>query len=139
VTLEAYDPHKRNSRYLAQIPEDIMKKIASILLFALLATLGFAGWAAAAQQAPEKKAVAKAVRWSGTIDRIDRDNSILTVRKRGGTMSKPVHFDSSTKWTKRDGSPIDASQIKEGDWVVCNGYMEKDKFMANDISVRSGK
>lgn len=116
-----------------------MKKIVLILLFALFATLGLAAQQPAGEQ-PAGKMMAKAARWSGTVDRIDKQNSTLTVRKRGGTMSKTIYFDSSTKWLQRDGkTALDMSTVKEGDLVVCNGRTEKDKFMADEIVDRTPK
>jgi outer membrane lipoprotein-sorting protein len=113
-----------------------MKKIVLILLFALFATLGFAGQG----EQPAGKTMAKAARWSGTVDRIDKDNSTLTVRKRGGTISKTINFDASTKWLKRDGkTPLDMSAVKEGDLVVCNGKTEGAKFIAEEIVDRTPK
>jgi hypothetical protein len=101
--------------------ENIMKKQLS-LLFALalafpLATAGFA------QETPGKS---KEARFEGRVTRISKEQSSLTVRQVGGTAMKTCAFDSSTKWVSqyhRDKkiNNIDASEVKDGDFVICKG------------------
>ena len=83
-----------------------------------------------AQEAPAPAKAAKEGRWEGNIIRSSKDQSTLTVRKRGGTAEMTVQYDSSTKWVSQEhGSKtvndIDASQVKDGDRVICRGTWEK--------------
>jgi hypothetical protein len=116
-----------------------MRKVLLILLFALFALtmMGFAAQEAAAGAKGGKTAV-KAAHWSGAVDRIDKENSILTVRKKGG-MTKQIHFDASTKWSSKAGGTVDPSALKEGDRVVCNGTYEGNKFIATEIILQIAK
>jgi len=77
-------------------------------------------------------------RWSGSILRLDKDASALTVRKKGG-MEKIIHYSSATAWTKKAGGAADPSTLKEGDRVVCHGKYEGDKFVATEIIVQTPK
>ena len=85
---------------------------------------------------------AKQVRWEGTVIRVGADNSTLDVRQVGGNIEKTIHFDSATVWNSQyhDGktiNKIDASQVKEGDRVICVGtYDVKGDFHATTISKR---
>ena len=94
-----------------------------------------------AQEKAEKKA-AKEARWEGIVTRSNKDKSTLTVRKRGSSVEKIIHYDSSTQWTSQEhGSKkvnnIDTSQVKDGDRVICRGtFDEKGKFHATLISKR---
>ena len=94
-----------------------------------------------AQEKAEKKA-AKQARWEGIVMRSNKDKSTLTVRKRGSSVEKIIHYDSSTQWTSQEhGSKkvnnIDASQVKDDDRVICRGtYDEKGEFHATLISKR---
>jgi len=100
-----------------------------------------------AQEAGDKtaKAKAEAARWDGTVVRHNSDKSTLDVRKRGSTVEKTIHYDSSTKWTSQEhGSKkfndIDASQVKDGDRVICKGMLDdKGDFHATMISKRLTK
>jgi hypothetical protein len=66
----------------------------------------------------------------------------LTVRKVGSSVEKTVQYDSSTKWVSQaHGSKtvndIDATQVKDGDRVICRGtYDEKGVLQATLISKR---
>ena len=100
-----------------------------------------------AQEAGDKTAKAKtdAARWEGTVVRHNSDKSTLDVRKRGSAEEKTIHYDSSTKWTSQEhGSKkvndIDASQVKDGDRVICLGTLDdKGDFHAATISKRLTK
>jgi hypothetical protein len=55
----------------------------------------------------------------------------LTVRKVGSSEERNVAYDSSTQWvSQKHGSKkvndIDASQVKDGDRVICEGTWGKD-------------
>ncbi len=92
--------------------------------------------------APSYKPCREQARWEGIVVRSSSEKSTLDVRKRGGNVEKTIHYDSSTKWTSQEhGSKkvnnIDASQIKDGDRVICLGtYDDKGDFHATLISKR---
>jgi hypothetical protein len=105
--------------------EKKMLKKQTTLLFALVLTFLLA--AVFAHQAP---AQAKEARWEGRVIRISKENSSLTVRKSGGSLEKTCVYDSSTKWVSqyhadKKVNDIDASQVKEEDYVICKGTEEK--------------
>ena len=116
------------------------KKIVALLFMLVLAlplsTLAFG------QEAPAQDKAAKKVRWEGNIIRSSKDQSRLTVRKVGSSEEKIVEYDSSTRWVSQEhGSEkvndIDASQVKDGDRVICTGTLDKDGiFHATLISKR---
>ena len=104
-----------------------MLKKQLVLLLALLVVVPLAQ-VVNAQEAPAKM---KEARWEGRIQRSDKDKSTLTVRKSGGNFETTVLYDSSTKWVSQyHGSKkvndIDATQVKDGDYVICKGTMGKD-------------
>ena len=73
---------------------------------------------------------AKEARWEGRVERISKDHSSLTVRKSGGGTEMTCATDSSTKWVSqyhadKKVNDIDASQVKEGDYVICEGTSGK--------------
>src|SRR5229473_6507197 len=114
-------------------------------LLALLFTCGLAFPLSTVVFAPEAGAqdkAAKETRWDGTVIRSSQDKSTLTVRKRGSSAEMTVQYDSSTKWVSQEhGSKkvndIDASQVKDGDRVICKGTWEKKgTFHATLISKR---
>ncbi len=94
------------------------------------------------QEAPAKKKAPKEERWEGRVVRSSPDKSTLTVRKVGSSVEKTVQYDSSTKWVSQaHGSKtvndIDATQVKDGDRVICRGtYDEKGVLHASLISKR---
>ena len=116
------------------------KKIVALLFMLVLAlplsTLAFG------QEAPAQDKAAKKARWEGNIVRSSKDQSRLTVRKVGSSEEKIVEYDSSTRWVSQEhGSEkvndIDASQVKDGDRVICTGTLDKDGvFHATLISKR---
>jgi hypothetical protein len=85
---------------------------------------------------------AKETRVEGPVVRSNKDKSTLTVRVRDTGTEKIVHYDDSTKWTSqyhgdKKVNTIDASQIKDGDQVICLGaYDDKGEFHATTISKR---
>ena len=99
----------------------MMKKLLTLLFVSLVAfplvTAVFA------QEAPAK---AKQARWEGTVVRSSKENSTLTVRKVNSTEERTVQYDSSTKWVSQyhgdtKVNDIDASQVQDGDRVICTG------------------
>ena len=96
------------------------------LLFALALTFPLAT-AVFAQETPGKS---KEARFEGRVERSSKEQSSLTVRQVGGTATKTCVFDSSTKWVSqfhgdKKINDIDASQVKEQDYVICTGTLEK--------------
>ena len=112
-----------------------MKKIITLLFASVLAFPPMtAVWAQEKQEdakAPAGEAEAtKHGRWEGMVVRSNKDNSTLTVRRRGSSVEKTVQYDSSTKWTSQEhGSKkvnqIDASQVSDNDRVICMGTWDK--------------
>jgi len=110
------------------------KKVAGVLfmlmLFFSVSAIGFA------------QAAAKEGRVEGIIVRSNKDKSTLTVRVRDTEAEKTVHYDASTKWVSqyhgdKKVNSIDASQVKDGDQVICLGsYDDKNEFHATTISKR---
>jgi hypothetical protein len=99
------------------------------LLFALVLTFPLAAVVFAHQAAAPAKA-AKEARWEGRVVRTSKADSTLTVRKAGGSLEKTCAYDSSTKWVSqyhadKKINDIDASQVKEEDYVICKGTAEK--------------
>jgi hypothetical protein len=81
------------------------------------------------QSAAAQDKMAKQDRWEGSVVRTSPDKSTLTVRN--ANVEKTVAYDSSTQWVSQyHGSKtvndIDASQVKDGDRVICKGTWDKD-------------
>ena len=105
------------------------KKLLTLLFMSVLAfplsTL------AVAQEAPAQQKAVKETHLEGIVVRTSQDKSTLTVRKAGSNIEKIVKYDSSTQWVSQEhGSKkvndIDASQVKDGDRVICEGTWGKD-------------
>jgi hypothetical protein len=85
---------------------------------------------------------AKQDRVSGRIVRSNKDKSTLTIRVQKTGVETTVSYDASTKWTSqyhgdKKANFIDASEVKDLDWVVCLGsYGDKGVFHATTISKR---
>jgi RNA polymerase-binding transcription factor DksA len=126
--------------YLPVIPvirrEKMLKKQLT-LLFALVLTFPLA-----AVVLGQKTAKSKEARWEGRVERTSKEQSSLTVRQTGSSIDKACVFDSSTKWVSqyhhdKKVNDIDASQVKEGDYVICKGTEEKSgEIHATVISKR---
>ena len=108
-----------------------MKKLVSILFASALAFLVLAVLLQTAPAQEKTDKMAKQARWEGVIVRSSPDKSTLTVRKVGGSQERTVQYDSSTRWVSQaHGSKkvndIDASQVKDGDRVICTGTWDKN-------------
>jgi hypothetical protein len=108
----------------------MFKKVAAALfLFVLVFSLSGLGFA-------------KEGRVEGRIVRSSKDKSTLTVRVGNAGVEKTVYYDASTKWVSqyhadKKVNPIDVSEVKEGDYVICLGsYDDKKEFHATTISKR---
>jgi hypothetical protein len=112
----------------------MLKKVAAALFMLMLVFLvsapGFA------------QGAAKKARVEGQVVRSNKDKSTLTVRVRETESEKTVYYDASTKWTSqyhgdKKVNTIDASDVKDGDQVICLGsYDDKKEFHATMISKR---
>ena len=112
----------------------MLKKVTAVLFMFVLvfwvSALGFA------------QGAAKESRVEGQVMRSNTDKSTLTVRMRDTESEKTVYYDASTKWTSQyhgeeKVNTIDASQVKDGDQVICLGsYDDKKEFHATTISKR---
>jgi hypothetical protein len=106
--------------------EKKMLKKQLTLLLALVLTFPMA-MAVFAQEAA--KAKSKEARWEGRVETTSKEKSTLTVRKVGGSIQKTCAYDSSTKWVSqyhgdKKVNDIDASQVSDGDYVICRGTAE---------------
>jgi len=115
-----------------------MKKLLGLLLVSVFVLT--VSPCVRAQDSTTPTKTAKQVRWEGTVIRINTDNSI-DVRQVSGSVEKKIHFNSATVWNSQyHGSTtvnkIEASDVKEGDRVICLGTYDKDEFYATTISKR---
>jgi len=108
------------------------------MLYVLFAVFAFAGYGTRLAISQEAKPAAQ-LRWHGTIVRWSKDQSTLDVRK--GTVTKTIHYDSSTQWTQTAGGkvkPAEMSAFTEGSDVICIGKAdEKGSFIATQIDLRT--
>jgi len=116
--------------------KNIMKKQLT-LLFALVLASPLAT-AVFAQDTPAKS---KEMRFEGRVERSSKEESSLTIRQVGGNTQKTCVFDSSTKWVSqyhgdKQVNNIDASQVKDGDYVICKGSADGGVIHATLISKR---
>ena len=112
----------------------MLKKVAAGLsILVLVLSVSVPGFAQGA---------AKEDRVEGQVVRSSKDKSTLTVRVRDVNAEKTVVYDASTKWTSqyhgdKKVNTIDASQVKDGDQVICLGsYDDKGELHATTISKR---
>jgi Cu/Ag efflux protein CusF len=116
-----------------------MKKVATILVIVMLAGLGVLSVLGLAQ---EKKATVTGtcpkdqIRWHGTISRSDKDGKTITVRRRGGTMERVLHYTDDTVWTEMNEA-AQMSDIKDGDDVItCSEAKEKGTLYLTRVDKR---
>jgi hypothetical protein len=118
--------------------EDQMAKKLFTLLFLFVLALPLS----TGVFAQDSMKMAKEVKWEGTVVRTSPDKNTLTVRKGDGGVEMTIVYDSSTKWVAqyhaaKTVTDIDATQVKEGDRVICKGTWEKKGvFHATLISKR---
>jgi hypothetical protein len=112
----------------------MLKKVAAVLfMIVLVFSVSAPGFAQGA---------AKEARVEGRVVRSNKDKSTLTVHAADMNAEKTVVYDASTKWTSqyhgdKKVNTIDASQVKDGDRVICLGsYDDKGEFHATSISKR---
>jgi len=116
-----------------------MKRIATMLVIAMLACLGVLCVLGLAQ---EKAASGTGTcpkgqfRWHGTIIRSDKDGKTLTVRRRGEQTERILHYTDTTVWTAMN-KPAEMSDIKDGDDVItCSEAKEKGAFYLTRVDKR---
>lgn len=117
----------------------MLKKMAALLFMVVLVfSMSAPGFAKDA-----KKDAKGETRVEGRVVRHSNDNSTLTVRTHGQMQTeKIVHYDASTQWTskyhgEKKVNTIDASQVKDDDYVICTGLNDdKGEFHATYISKR---
>lgn len=112
-----------------------MKNLLGLLFVSVFAFSVFAPMRAQESQP------AKEVRWEGTVIRIDSDKSTMDVRQVSGGIEKRIHYDSATKFNSqyhgdKTVNTISASDVKEGDRVICVGTSSDNEFHATTISKR---
>jgi len=116
-----------------------MKKVATMLAIAMLASLGalsVQGLAQGKKAAGIGTCPTGQVRWHGTITRSDKDGKTLTVRRRGGQIERVLHYTDDTKWTKLN-KPAELSDIKDGDDVItCSETKEQGTFYLTRVDKR---
>jgi len=110
------------------------KKVAAVLFMVVLVfSVSLPGFA---------QGGAKEARVEGRVVRSNKDKSTLTVRVEATNAEKTVVYDASTKWTsqyhgEKKVNAIDASQVKDGDYVICVGsYADNGEFHATTVSKR---
>ncbi len=119
-----------------------MKKWCALFFLAMAVTFGLASIRATAQEAAKETPTAPENRWDARVVRINTDNSTLDARK--GHVTRSVHFDSNTKWTKTgaDNKVVDISpsDVKVNDRVICLGkWNDKKEYWAERIDLRARK
>jgi hypothetical protein len=129
-------PHHGFAGETGDKEKNIMKKQLT-LLFALVLASPLAT-AVFGQDTPAKS---NEMRFEGRVERSSKEQSSLTVRQVGGTAQKTCVFDSSTKWVSqyhgdKKVNDIDASQVKDGDYVICKGSADGSVIHASLISKR---
>ena len=114
-----------------------MRKAMFFILVAIFAAAGLMTQVAIAQEQNPPKATASAneQRWHGVITHINEKMSTLDVLR--GSVTKTIHYDSSTKWTEVN-KPSQMSAFKEGSEVICLGTVDKKGiYHATRIDLRS--
>lgn len=108
----------------------MLKKVAAVLFMgAFVVSLSVIGFA-------------EEGRIEGRIVRSNKDKMTLTIHVHDTNTEKTVYYDASTKWVSQfhndpKVNTIDASQVKDGDQVICLGtYDDKKEFHASTISKR---
>ena len=108
---------------------------------ALLFALVLASPLATAVFAQDTPAKSNEARFEGRVERSSKEQSSLTVRQVGGNAQRTCVFDNSTKWVSqyhgdKKVNDIDASQVKDGDYVICKGNADGSVIHATLISKR---
>jgi len=89
----------------------------------------------------DQKAAAKETKWQGYVVRVDKDNSMITIR--GGPPpsqdTRQVVYDASTVWTKV-GQPVQQDELKTDSFVIFLGTVDSKGILhATRIDLRQPK
>jgi ribosomal protein S17 len=116
-----------------------MKKVATMLVIVILASLGALAVLGLAQ---EKKEAGTGtcppgqIRWHGSIMVSNKVDKTIVVRRRGEEIARVLHYTDDTKWTTMN-KPAEMSDIKEGDDVItCSEAKEKGKLYLTRVDKR---
>jgi Cu/Ag efflux protein CusF len=116
-----------------------MKRIATILVITMLASLGalsVQGLAQGKKEAGTGTCPKGQIRWHGTITRSDKDSKTIMVRRRGGEAERVLHYTDNTVWTTMN-KPAEMSEIKDGDDVItCSEAKEKGTLYLTRVDKR---
>lgn len=108
------------------------------LPLALVLSLALAGEVNAQKKKEEKAKAPKEDRLSGTVQMINKDTSVITLRTRDN-IQRYVVYNAKTKFTYRN-KPGSLDEVKDGRRVICLGkYDEKARLVATRVDVREGK
>jgi hypothetical protein len=109
-------------------------KLRSIIASLLGAALFFTLVVMAGAQEKQKKSAQDRV--SGTIQMINKDTKVITVRTSGNVQRQVVYTDTTVVTNQnKPGGSID--QLKEGTRVICLGkFNEKTQLVAERIDIR---
>lgn len=114
-------------------------RLSAILLTLVFVGTLYAGQAPSTTSSGHDKAAAKELRWQGTIVRVNKSHSSLSVRGGQANMEsteRQIFYDSSTEWTKQ-GKPAEQSEFKEGSFVIVLGHADKKGvFHASRVDLR---
>ena len=114
-------------------------RLSAILLTVVLAGTLYGMQSPAMASSQDKEMTGKELRWQGTIVRINKKHSSLSVRGGQGNMEsteRQIVYDSSTQWTKQ-GQPAEQSEFKEGSFVIVLGHADKKGiFHASRVDLR---
>ena len=117
-----------------------MKKVATMLVIVMLASLGalsVLGLAQGKKETGTGTCPQGQVRWHGTITRSNKDSKTITVRRRGGQVERLLHYTDDTVWTEMN-KPAQMSDIKDGDDVItCSEAKEKGTLYLTRVDKRS--
>jgi Cu/Ag efflux protein CusF len=119
---------------MLRLSRGILILIAAICFVLFLAPVVAAQEPATAEKAtPAKRAQD---RISGTISMIDKEHSVVDVRK--GTVIRKVDYTPDTKITTMNKPEGSLSDLKEGARVICIGKFDKQstKLVASRIDIR---
>ena len=104
-----------------------MKVPKTVLLLVFAGEVFLAMPARAFQASTEQKAApaAKETKWQGYVVRVDKDNSMITIRggPPGSTDNRQVIYDTSTVWTKV-GKPLEDHDFKQDTFVIFLGSVD---------------
>jgi len=116
-----------------------MKKVATMLVIAMLASLGalsVLGLAQGKKEGGTGTCPKGQVRWHGTIVRSSPDAKTITVRRRGAQVERVLHYTDDTAWTAMNKA-AQMSDIKDGDDVItCSEEKEKGTFTLTRVDKR---